>query len=515
MIYLINKQMIFRLLLLVSVFFVADCQSFISKKIENKSDTKSEAAVTSEIPDGVEIETAEKVSKDEEVSVPLHGGKNLVVEKSKNKKGKIITTKYYGAELIREKITENGITFTRISIRGNATIDHEGVLILSPQIILDNGEIGRTVGGVQIIDKKEGLNIRAGSAIYNKQEENVKLLQNPYMVLQKNKNESKTLITTNSMVRDLSDNKTVLDGDVRVFRDSWTVLGDKGTHYDNADEIILEKNPVILDQGRFLTGDNLQYKLKEKQIVLDGRVFSTLKEEKLTGNSITPSDRKSEVMPLEDFARKGGVIPSSKSAAGGIDLSERGGELSILSSDSIVYDYSGKEFPVAQIDGNVLLTQTDFYLKSPSLKTKGKGFETIYTKSGVEMLDRKESIHVTAGEMFYERSKRFMRLDLYPKMEFLKKDSDEIEGTLEAAVIETNFDTKETLARGNVMLTQSQFTATGEIATYKNEEDLIIMEGDPSITQSGGTVSSEKILIYPRSNRVFLKNRIRGSVSEG
>ena len=510
MIYLINIQTAVRILLILAILFIVNCHQFTIRKTRTEQSKNINQETADTISDGIDS-AAEELNPEQAASdIPLLNGKNLLEQKSKNKKGKIVTTRIYGAELVREKITEKGISFTRISIRGNATIDHEGVLIIAPQIILDNGEIGITVGGVQIIDRKQGLNIRAGSAIYTKSEENVVLSNNPYMTIKKNKNESQTLITTNSMIRDLSESKTLLEGDVRIYRDGWTVLGDRGNQSDQMDEIILEKNPVILDRDRFLTGNNLHYKLKDKKIVLDGRVFSILRAGRITA----PDAEKNEIIPLEEFARKGGELPSKKTA-GINDTSEIDKELSVLSSDSIVYNYTGSEYPVAEIHGNVLLTQEDFYLKSPLIKTMGKSFETIYTKNGVEMLDRKENIHVTAGEMFYERSKRFMRLDLYPKMEFLKKDSEEIEGTLEASVIETNFNTKETLARGNVLLSQKQFTATGEIATYKSEEDLIIMEGSPSITQGGGTVSSEKIYIYPRTNRVLLKNRIRGSMSEG
>ncbi|MDH5656415.1 MAG: hypothetical protein OEZ34_10935 [Spirochaetia bacterium] len=500
---LITKFVFQILILFAFSISTSNCKSFFQKKTpESEESLKQPEIISEDTPD-----QTEKII--EENKIPLQQGKNLLVEKRKNKSGKIITTKFYGRELIRQKVTEKGITFTRISLKGNATIEHEGVLILSPLIILDQGEIGRTVGGVRVIDKKEGMTINAGSAVYSKKDENIILSKNPLLVIQKNKKESKTIVTTNRMVRDLSEKTTTLDGDVRIFRDSWTVLGDKGIHRDSTDEIVLEKNPVILDKNKFLTGTNLRYKLREKKIVLDDRVFSSIRDE-TEHTAGLQSGRKP--VSLEEFARKGGRLKGTQENK---DENYGNSEISILSSDSITYDYSGSDYPVAEVTGNVLLTQEDFYLKSPVMKTKGKSFETIYTKSGVEMMDKKEGIHVTAGEMFYERTKRIMRLDLYPKMEFLDKENGEIEGTLEAAVIETNFITRETYARGNVVLYEKQFSATGEVATYKSKEDLIIMEGSPTITQGGGTVSSEKIYIYPRSNRVLLKNRIRGSMSEG
>jgi len=439
----------------------------------------------------------------EEIAVPEKSpsppAENIIEEHSKSKSGKIVRTRFSGVELVREKVKVNGATVVRMTFRGGATIWHEGVTITAPEIVIMDGVKAVTKGGITIEDRKNGIRIRAAKGDYDKYQETVVLSGNPYMTVQK-KGQKPTRITTTKMVRYLGQRKSVFDGDVRLFHEEWTILGDRGEMLDETSQIKILEVPYIFGDNRFLSGKNLKYMVKDRMIVLNDEVMF------LSGENELDENRPFKPIPLETFARNGGRLST--------EADQKGASATQVSAENLLYNFSTDSYPVAEMNGNVLVTGTEIYAKTPFLRTKGEDFDTVYTDQGIEMIDKKENIHFTAGEMFYERKKRKMRLDLYPKMEFFNKESSMLDGTLEAAVIETDFNTENTVARGNVRIDRKDFSATGEIATYHKAKKVIVLEGDPSVTRGSGTIQSEKIFIYPETNRILFSRGLRGYIAE-
>jgi lipopolysaccharide export system protein LptA len=132
----------------------------------------------------------------------------------------------------------------------------------------------------------------------------------------------------------------------------------------------------------------------------------------------------------------------------------------------------------------------------------------------VDSTDHKQNLHITAGKMVYERASRMLKLEQDPKIEFLKKDSVEVTGSLSGALIERNFETKQTIARGNVRLVQSDVTAVGQKAVFQEDTGAVVIEGEPGIEQEKGIIRCEKIVYYPEKKRLLLMNRIRGSLAK-
>jgi lipopolysaccharide export system protein LptA len=444
------------------------------------------------IPDGTEP------SDREAAAVPAGSGKNRLAEESKTRSGRLLRTIITGEELIREKVIVDNKEVIRLTFRGSAVIDHEGIQIFAPEIVMDGGSKAHTKGGITIYDGKSGVRIQADRGDYDKFQETVLITGNPKMVVQKTKREPPLRITTNRMVRHLSERRSVFEGDVRIFHQEWAVVGDHGTMLDEKSEITLEKNPMIFGPNQFLTGDHLIYNTRTRELVLNDNVLYLS-----SGDEISP--RASEPVSLETFARRAGRI--DEQAGDSIKRTE-------ISARTLAYHLGVGDAPTAELRGDVLITGTDLYARTPYLRTKGRDFGTIYTDQGIDMIDKVENIHVTAGEMFYERKARKMRLDLHPRMEFLGKQEGLQSGILEAAVIETNFATRETLARGDVRIQRENFSAAGEIASYRRDERVIVLEGDPSLRQGASTMQSEKIYIYPDTEKVLLFNRIRGYISE-
>ncbi len=441
---------------------------------------------------------------DAEPTPPPVGG-NVIVDERPDRKGRPVRTYFYGAELIREKVEIDGVPVTRVSIVGGATIQHQGVYIMAPRIELVAGQKGRCVGGVTVRDPQNGVTIRALSADYDRSAQRVDRGGLPYLVARRG-NATPTLVTTTAMVRDLAKNESILEGDVRIIHGEFTVLGDRGRLIDSENRLVLEDNPMILGRDQFFAGKHLIYYLNQKEIHLDGDIIQLGRQVENVVVESAPEPVAPRIVSLEVFARGGGRIPAPETAP----RTERRVIDSVLSARRIIYRFPDGGERVTEVEGDVLLTRGDLLIQTPSLLADGNDFARIHTEKGVFMHDRKENIQVRAGTMEYARREETLRLEGDPQIDFFKKDSAEKTATLFGAVIERDFKSGRTQARGDVRIVRDTYTASGELATYHEDEDVVILEGDPRLKDRGGEISCEKVLLYPKKNRVLLLNRITG-----
>lgn len=452
-------------------------------------------------------DTKKDPGKDKEpVKDPQADPEKKVTDENPDKKGRPVRTMFYGEELVREKVKVDGIEIVRVSIRGGATIDHEGVLIQAPLMVIDAGRKGRCEGGVVITDRKNGLVIRSARADYDRSEQKVVLSGTPYMISSK-ENQKPTLVTSDKMTRDLAENVSILGNDIRVYHEQWVLLGDEGKAFDKEDKIVIDNSPIAFGKQQILTGKKLTYFTAKKQMVMDGGISIVSKDS--GGMTLLPSKGGPAGGPVDlfDFARTGGRAGLDKTGK-----PEKEPGPAFITADALVYSTPDKGEPVTELTGNVIFTRDAFALKSPHLVATGRDFNSVRTEEGADMRDEEQGFHATAGIMNYDRKAEKLYLEKEPKMEFLDKEKHEVQGTLTSAVIERDFKTKETIARGDVVIDRKTYSAAGEIATYRESEGVIQLEGDPSLKRGAGRVRCERILIYPDKNRLLMFNRIRGGM---
>ena len=270
------------------------------------------------------------------------------------------------------------------------------------------------------------------------------------------------------------------------------MIGDRGVYTDQDDTIVLEANPVILGLEQFMIGQRLVYEVNNRIIRLDGRVVHISRTASAPRDS---EDRVPEGPPsLEQFARRPGAIAEREPG-------EPGDGRSVLSADQVVY-----RFPAG------------FRLTAPYLDAIGQDFGTIRTAGGVDMRDNDERVRVVSNQMLYDRNRARMRLDGLPVpfIEFYAEDAEiaaaQPQATLYGSVIERDFDSRETLARGNVRIVREAYEASAETARYDEQAGIVLMQGNAALFDGRNRIQCEKIFFYPDENRILLHRNIRGTV---
>ena len=85
-----------------------------------------------------EVDEQEHVLKESDAGQPAPAAPGTV-DNRPDRRGRAVRTFFSGGELIREKALVDGIEIQRVRIRGLATIDHGGVRIVAPEIVMDGG----------------------------------------------------------------------------------------------------------------------------------------------------------------------------------------------------------------------------------------------------------------------------------------------------------------------------------------------------------------------------------------
>ena len=501
------------------------------------------------IPDPVRrTNTTEETDPEKKTDPDKKDPGKKTVEKEKNpedvefgpqdkKKSRRIRTYFSGGELIRETVSLKGFPVVRITIRGGAVLRHNDVYISAPAIIIDGGVLGRCIGGVTIRDPKNGLLIKAKHCNYDRNQQLIELTGNPYMIVRKNKKDKPAIVMATKLVRNMAEGVSRLEGDVRILHHTWNLFADSGAYEDKQDRIVLPNNPVMIGPDQYLSGKELIYEVGFRRISLLNNVtylfrnqsaLSFEAEKKEEGDSIS----------LEEFARRGGrfktnnedrfadpELKAEKDETPEIDPVKKLIEAksavpgayagtNVLMADKLVYTFPREIEPVTELTGNVVLLQKDLTMKTEYMWAQGKDFHTVRADRGVDLVEKKQNVHVVAGVMVYDKKTNRIRLEKDPSMEFFKKDSDEVRATLSGNVIERNLSDNSTVARGEVKIERDNYEATGEIATYDESAGVIILEGEPTMREGNSVIQCEQVMIFPADNRVLLKNRITGFVVE-
>ena len=470
-----------------------------------------ETDTTGNPDDSTNSETTEKPIDPEKDS------KLQIEQKAKTDRGRDIVTRFYGAELVRQRIYLNGKPEWRIQLRGNATIRHGNVLIRAPSITIDAGKYGKMTGGVQIYDSENGIFIRASRGVYNRDKETVQLLGWPYMRIKK-KGQETTHITCVRMERDLAEKVAYLKEDVRIHHSDYNILADTASYTDAKELIEIPDNPRILGKGEYLTGNRILYYTGEEKAILEGKtLYATYEPEKIVTQDLEtyarlhgPLREKAMEEARKEAERRGQPLPDQPQK----EKKPSGPVLQILSADRIEHLFADKKNPVTRITGNVIFTDPTRELRSPALVGTGPSMAVLSTDQGVEFIDKEENIRVKAREMEYKRQEQFLTLTGDPLVEFLDEKTGEVTGTLTGAFIERDFQSEVTLARGNVELNRGEDKARGEIARFEEKEGYLEFIGNPRIYRDGSWIQCSLVRMYPDQDRIVFEKNIQGAIVE-
>ncbi|GIX41808.1 MAG: hypothetical protein KatS3mg129_1541 [Leptospiraceae bacterium] len=406
-------------------------------------------------------------SLEENISFPEQ--QNMIKKIEDTKKRKQVVTYYYANELIRKRIPWKGKEDYEIILRGNAIIVHEKTKIQAPVIYIDPDNNGMIKGKIIVSEKEQGIYLYADGGEYNRNEEYIRIKNNPYMRLKNN--QDSILIATKEIYRDMAEKKIIFKEYVKMYGNDWVLFADESIYYDDKKQFILKYNPVLLGKDLYLTARTMLYNSKEQKIQIDQNpVIFTSFTETLEKNKENQNSSKKEKQK----------------------------EIMYITADIIEYYLKTNKENKGIIQGNVIMQSKTKKMKGEEFVLLGKSLEKIISNKKVTLEDKKENFYLEANYMEYDIKNKMLYLKNHPRLityDDITKENRKIEQELTANIIERDFDKEITKAKGNVYFKRNNEIAYAEYAIIDEKKEEMELLGNPILKRGDTEIHCKKIHI--------------------
>ncbi|TGL59437.1 LptA/OstA family protein [Leptospira sarikeiensis] len=381
---------------------------------------------------------------------------------------------YWGANALTQEDREvQGLKVTIFSLEGGAWIQHKKVKLGANRIEVFGKEAYKAFlkNGVHIEDQENGTVMRAGVGEYDKYSEMVYIKERPRLTF-RDKTGKTTVISAKQIDRELNTKITKLHGGVIVNHPEITIFCAEAVFNESEHLITTDPNPILLSKSRYLSGKKLSFYTNESRILLEENtvLFQTSEETKKDTNG----EEKKETI------------------------------LTTLKGDKIESKPNEENDRTVTISGNATVLRKDLKIISDTIESVGKDSRIIKARKNIKVHDRENNLMLSGNIFDFFRNEDYMHLTEDGKMEFLEKNSDKVTSTITAQEFERFMDKKETVIRGDIRINSRSTEAQGEYATYFENEESMLLEGNPRINRAGKILRAGKIVFYPRDGRSIL-----------
>ncbi|MEI7014390.1 LptA/OstA family protein [Leptospira licerasiae] len=381
---------------------------------------------------------------------------------------------FWGANALTQEDREvQGLKVTIFSLEGGAWIQHKKVKLGANRIEVYGKEAYKAFlkNGVHIEDQENGTVMRAGVGEYDKYSEMVYIKERPRLSF-RDKTGKTTVISAKQIDRELNTKITKLHGGVIVNHPEVTIFCAEAVFKESEHLITTDPNPILISKNRYLSGKKLSFFTNESRILLEE-------------NTVLFQSSEETKKDPEGNEKKQTVI-------------------TILKGDKIESRPNEENDRTVLISGNATVLRKDMKITSDNIESVGKDSSIIRARKNIKVHDRENNLLLSGNVFDYFRKENYLHLTDEGKMEFLDKNSSQVTSTITAQEFERFLDQKETVIRGNIWIKSKSTEAQGEYATYFENDESVLLEGNPRINRSGKILRAGKIVFYPREGRSIL-----------
>ncbi len=396
-------------------------------------------------------------------------------DKADKKKKSKIPTNWGGSTLSQETKNIDGLDQTVYSLSGGAWIEHKKVKLTASKIEIlgQDAYKGFLTGQTKVEDSENGINISSSNGTYDKFSETI-LLNGKTRFYYKDKKNQITKISCPNLSRNMSENITYFSNGVIIENSDFTIYSNSAKFIEKEKLLELEEKPFIFSKDSFIIGERASHKLNDKITEIEGTAF---------------------------------VI--RQSLENKKDSEEKEKVITYLTGDKIIS--IDNEEPSTGLYGSAKLFRKNLEFSSNYIKSIGKSGEKIIAKENVEIFDKDNHSKMSGETLEYNKEKNYTHLTDNSKIEFLSKDNEEVQSTLTAVEIERFGNLKELVSRGDVEINSDKAILNGEFATYFEESEKLVLEGNPSISRDKKKIYCGRIILYPKKNKILLTDGLNAS----
>ena len=159
-----------------------------------------------------------------------------------------------------------------------------------------------------------------------------------------------------------------------------------------------------------------------------------------------------------------------------------------------IHSFTKQEEVVLTVLGNTKVIRKKTILRAPKIEVVGEDGELIIAHKRVKIDDLEQKVTITAAYAEYLKNAQKAFIKGNPKIVLSEKNKKKT--VIHSDEIERDFQTKETTCWRNVIIENDDFIGYGQKATYKENEKITILEGEPKIYQKDNIFIADKMILY-------------------
>ncbi len=165
----------------------------------------------------------------------------------------------------------------------------------------------------------------------------------------------------------------------------------------------------------------------------------------------------------------------------------------------------GKEETV--LSGNVEITSEGNYITADRVELYGENFVYAKFSGHVVVINVKKGIRLVCNNLFYDRNKKFLRVNGYAEMEDKKN-----EVVVKGGFLEDWEDKEITIIQIGVRILKKDMVCRSEFARYLRKEKKLELSGMPVVFWKGDEYRAVRIYIDLDKNEITLEGEIKGTL---
>jgi lipopolysaccharide export system protein LptA len=165
----------------------------------------------------------------------------------------------------------------------------------------------------------------------------------------------------------------------------------------------------------------------------------------------------------------------------------------------------GKE--ITTLTGNAQISSEKIFLKAEILELSGKNFEILIARNSVSLHLKDKNIFATCDELYYDRTKKILRLRGQVVLEDKKNKV-----IMRANFIEALDDGEIVRAQVGVRIIKEETVCQSEFANYDRKAETLELTGWPVVRRNGDEYKAKKILVDLKTDEIVLEGEVSGEI---
>lgn len=298
---------------------------------------------------------------------------------------------------------------------------------------------------------------------------------------------------------------------------------DRGTQTLTANTLTAVFDPNSGDVSEFNASDNCKFIENDRNAIADNITFTAVDEiVRLRGGEPTAWDSKARVKAVEiDWDTKNNrsamrqkvstTYYSQKTTGGSTPFSESGKPV-FITADQAEFDH---KTGVAVYRGSARGWQENNYVrgnefvidqKNGTFRSSGNTQSLLYdAKKTINGRQTKVPVYASADQLNYDRNRNLIH---YQDNVDIRQGTDRITTNAADVFINEKNEVAQTIAEGDIVVTQPKRRAAGNYAKYDAESESVVIRGNPATVDDAESGSSQggQITVYLKDNRVIGEN---------